>query len=178
MSMNYKPVTAGNQANSNACFKDDNDTGKSKEKAVPDHDYILLPLMTSQDSKDAENEVHEEPVNGGDKNDQTLRGESTRLIVQERAAKINTNSTNSVIAASSSVNVAQPMNDTSLPDDPLMPDLEDIGIFGGAYNDQVVGAEADFNNLDSTMIVSPIPNTRIHKDHLVSQIIGDLQFAP
>ncbi|GJV62978.1 putative ribonuclease H-like domain-containing protein [Tanacetum coccineum] len=178
MSMNYKPVTAGNQANGNAGFQDDNDAGKSEKKAVPDHDYILLPLMTSQGSKDAENEVNEEPANEGDKNDQTLRGESKRLIVQERTAKINTNSTNSVTAASSSVNAAQPMNVTSLPDDPLMPELEDIGIFEDAYGDQDVGAEADFNNLDSTMIVSPIPTTRIHKDHLVSQIIGDLQSAP
>nr|GFB07863.1 hypothetical protein [Tanacetum cinerariifolium] len=37
-----------------------------------------------------------------------------------------------------------------------------------------VGAEADFNNLETSIIVSPIPTTRIHKDHPVSQIIGDL----
>nr|GEX89760.1 putative ribonuclease H-like domain-containing protein [Tanacetum cinerariifolium] len=35
-------------------------------------------------------------------------------------------------------------------------------------------AEADFNNLESSIPVSPIPTTRIHKDLLVSQIIGDL----
>nr|GEY44571.1 hypothetical protein [Tanacetum cinerariifolium] len=37
-----------------------------------------------------------------------------------------------------------------------------------------VGAEADFNNLETSITVSPIPTTRIHKDHHVSQIIGDL----
>nr|GEX06325.1 putative ribonuclease H-like domain-containing protein [Tanacetum cinerariifolium] len=37
-----------------------------------------------------------------------------------------------------------------------------------------VGAEADINNLESIISVSPIPTTRIHKDHLTSQIIGDL----
>nr|GEU32738.1 putative ribonuclease H-like domain-containing protein [Tanacetum cinerariifolium] len=58
-----------------------------------------------------------------------------------------------------------------LPDDPDMPELEDI-----VYSDDedVVGAEADFNNLESSIHVSPIPTTRIHKDHPVSQIIGDL----
>ncbi|GKB78226.1 putative ribonuclease H-like domain-containing protein [Tanacetum coccineum] len=178
ISMNYKPVTAGNQANGNAGFKDTNDAGKSKKILVPDHDYILLPLMTSQDSKDVENKVHEELENGGDKNDQPLRGESTRLVVQEKTTAVNTNITNSVTAASSFVNATQPINDASFPDDHLMPDLEDIGIFEGAYNDQDVGTEADFNKLDSTMIVSPIPTTRIHKDHPVSQIIGDLQSAP
>nr|GEX20348.1 reverse transcriptase domain-containing protein [Tanacetum cinerariifolium] len=35
-------------------------------------------------------------------------------------------------------------------------------------------AEVDFNNLESSILVSPIPTTRIHKDHHVSQIIGDL----
>ncbi|GJZ50083.1 ribonuclease H-like domain-containing protein, partial [Tanacetum coccineum] len=41
-----------------------------------------------------------------------------------------------------------------------------------------VGAEADMNNLNTFMPVSPIPTTRIHKDHPVEQIIGDLNSAP
>nr|GEW12832.1 hypothetical protein [Tanacetum cinerariifolium] len=36
---------------------------------------------------------------------------------------------------------------------------------------------ADFNNLETTITVSPIPTTRVHKDHLVTQIIGDLSSA-
>nr|GFA29584.1 Gag-Pol polyprotein [Tanacetum cinerariifolium] len=52
-----------------------------------------------------------------------------------------------------------------------MLELEDI-----TYSDDedVVGAEANFNNLESSIPVSPIPTTRIHKDHYVSQIISDL----
>ncbi|GKD43250.1 putative ribonuclease H-like domain-containing protein [Tanacetum coccineum] len=41
-----------------------------------------------------------------------------------------------------------------------------------------VGAEADMNNLDAFMPVSPIPTTRVHKDHPVKQIIGDLNSVP
>nr|GFB23326.1 hypothetical protein [Tanacetum cinerariifolium] len=37
-----------------------------------------------------------------------------------------------------------------------------------------VGVEADFNNLETSITVSPIPTTRIHKYHHVTQIIGDL----
>nr|GEW50579.1 hypothetical protein [Tanacetum cinerariifolium] len=44
-------------------------------------------------------------------------------------------------------------------------------------NFYVVGAEADFNNLESSIPVRPIPTTRIHKDHHVSQIIGDLSLT-
>ncbi|GJU25482.1 uncharacterized mitochondrial protein-like protein [Tanacetum coccineum] len=35
----------------------------------------------------------------------------------------------------------------------------------------------DINNLDTTIQVSPNPTTRIHKDHPLSQVIGDLQSA-
>nr|GEW49453.1 hypothetical protein [Tanacetum cinerariifolium] len=37
-----------------------------------------------------------------------------------------------------------------------------------------VGAEADFNNLETSITVSPAPTTRVHKDHSVTQIISDL----
>ncbi|GJZ48933.1 retrovirus-related pol polyprotein from transposon TNT 1-94 [Tanacetum coccineum] len=40
---------------------------------------------------------------------------------------------------------------------------------------EVVGAEADMNNLDTTIQVSPIPTTRIYKDHPLNQVIGDLK---
>nr|GFC36160.1 hypothetical protein [Tanacetum cinerariifolium] len=68
--------------------------------------------------------------------------------------------------------VAGPLTDVVSPTyDPDMPGLEDI-IY--ADDEDVVGAEADFNNLESSIPVSPIPTTKIHKDHPVSQIIGDL----
>ncbi|GKE44875.1 retrovirus-related pol polyprotein from transposon TNT 1-94 [Tanacetum coccineum] len=60
-------------------------------------------------------------------------------------------------------------------DDPNMPELEDT-IYSDDYKD--VGAEANMNNLDTFMPVSPIPTTRIHKDHPIEQIIGDLNSAP
>ncbi|GKD22291.1 retrovirus-related pol polyprotein from transposon TNT 1-94 [Tanacetum coccineum] len=56
-----------------------------------------------------------------------------------------------------------------------MSELEDI-VFSDDYED--VGAKADMNNLNTFMPVSPIPTTRIHKDHPVEQIIGDLNSTP
>ncbi|GKA60203.1 putative ribonuclease H-like domain-containing protein [Tanacetum coccineum] len=74
--------------------------------------------------------------------------------------------------------VGQSFDDNDLPTDPFMPDLEDCtGIFRGAYDEEDVGAEADLNNLETTMNVSPIPTTRIHKDHPKDQIIGDINLA-
>ncbi|GJR77398.1 putative ribonuclease H-like domain-containing protein [Tanacetum coccineum] len=68
---------------------------------------------------------------------------------------------------------ASTLPNADLPIDPNMPDLEDAsdtlpndGIFNGAYDDdEDVGAVADFNNMDNTIAVSPIPTLRIHKDH-------------
>nr|GEZ03746.1 hypothetical protein [Tanacetum cinerariifolium] len=52
--------------------------------------------------------------------------------------------------------------------------LEDI-----TYSDdeEDACAEADFTNLETNITVSPIPTTRVHKDHHVTQIIGDLSSA-
>nr|GEW29702.1 hypothetical protein [Tanacetum cinerariifolium] len=53
---------------------------------------------------------------------------------------------------------------------PDMLEKEDI-----AYSDhENVGVEADFNNLETSITVSPIPTTRTNNDHPVAQIIGDL----
>ncbi|GKG61881.1 hypothetical protein Tco_0623598, partial [Tanacetum coccineum] len=41
--------------------------------------------------------------------------------------------------------VSPSVSTDDLPTDPLMPNLEDTGIFSGAYDDEDVGAEADLN---------------------------------
>ncbi|GKG02530.1 hypothetical protein Tco_0310166 [Tanacetum coccineum] len=46
-----------------------------------------------------------------------------------------------------------------------------------ARDDEDDGVEADMKNLDTTIQVSPIPTTRIYKDHPLDQVIGDLQSA-
>ncbi|GKA04819.1 ribonuclease H-like domain-containing protein [Tanacetum coccineum] len=58
-----------------------------------------------------------------------------------------------------------------------MPALEDYIIFDSISDDQDDGAEADMNNLDTTIQVSHISTIRIHKDHPLNQVIGDLQSA-
>ncbi|GKC48232.1 hypothetical protein Tco_1065954, partial [Tanacetum coccineum] len=45
-------------------------------------------------------------------------------------------------------------------------------------NNDEDGVEADINNLETFMPISPIPTTIIHKDNPVEQIIGDIYLAP
>nr|GEW47603.1 Gag-Pol polyprotein [Tanacetum cinerariifolium] len=73
-----------------------------------------------------------------------------------------------------SINKVNVADASQLPDDPEMLKLEDI-----TYSDDEddVGAKADFNNLETSITVSPIPTIRVHKDHPMLQIIGDLSLA-
>nr|GEY07456.1 ribonuclease H-like domain-containing protein [Tanacetum cinerariifolium] len=86
-------------------------------------------------------------------------------------------STHAVNAASPSINIGSNITNagslninTADSNHSNMPTLEAIGIF----NDRDLGAKADINNLDSFTVVSLIPTTRVHKDHLKEQIIGGL----
>ncbi|GJY45218.1 putative ribonuclease H-like domain-containing protein [Tanacetum coccineum] len=199
-SMNYKPVTAGNQTNRNACIKDNVD-------AIPTQQYILLPLLfdSPQSSKDvvaddAGKKTTEEPTNKGerngqekeggasnkegDRNVQDLRAELDNLLVQQKQGYANSTNRVSTVSPSVSADGQSFINANDLPTDPLMADLEDTtdllntSVFSGAYDNEDVGAEVDLNNLETTMNVSPIPTTRIHKDHPKEQIIGDPLLVP
>nr|GEW49495.1 retrovirus-related Pol polyprotein from transposon TNT 1-94 [Tanacetum cinerariifolium] len=95
------------------------------------------------------------------------------------AAGLNfTNSTNDFSATGPSNTTASPpvenstlQNVSTSSHDADMPNLEDYTHSDDADD---VGAEADINNLESTISVSHIPTSRIYKDHPTSQIIGDL----
>ncbi|GJY25039.1 putative ribonuclease H-like domain-containing protein [Tanacetum coccineum] len=146
-------------------------------ESVPGKDYILLPLWTadppfSQISKSSPDAGFKPSSDDGKKVDEDSR--NSEGIDQEK--EDNVNSTNNVNAANTNeVNVVCGKTSIELPDDPNMPPLEDIVY---SDDDEDVGAEADMNNLDAFMPVSPIPTTRVHKDHPVEQIIGDLNSAP
>nr|GEV17317.1 hypothetical protein [Tanacetum cinerariifolium] len=94
--------------------------------------------------------------------------------------KILTNNTNTLSAAGPSNAAVSPthgkfsyVNTSQYPDDLNIPQLEEI-----TYSDEEDGgAEADLTNLETTITVSHIPTTRVHKYHLVTQIIGDLSSA-
>ncbi|GKA36030.1 putative ribonuclease H-like domain-containing protein, partial [Tanacetum coccineum] len=228
-SMNYQPVTAGNQTNKNAGPQEANgntglkqsvDAGQSKEKNVSTQQYIVFPLWSSisssyksSDENDtADISAEKEATKQSDAVRKEFEAQCNRELFQGMATKAS--STNNFNTVSTPVNAASasrtsndavpssvplgrsfPLNVNDLPDDPLMLDLEDTaevqntGIFGSAYDyedldtynspyaDQVIGAEADFNNIEPSTIVSPIPSTRVHSIHPKDQIIRDPRSA-
>ncbi|GJZ56982.1 hypothetical protein Tco_0612476 [Tanacetum coccineum] len=92
---------------------------------------------------------------------------------------VNVNTISSTVnaAGTNKVNVVGGKTSIELPFDPNMHALEDYNIFDFSSDDKDDGTVADMNNLDTTIQVSPNSTTRIHKDHPLDQVIGDLQSA-
>ncbi|GJS11086.1 putative ribonuclease H-like domain-containing protein [Tanacetum coccineum] len=168
-SMNYEPVSAGNQTNDDACPKSSDDEVVDDARKKNDAPYL---------AKDGDKNGHEKDVKDQEEARRKQFDQETERLVGQGEATI-TNSTNRLNTVSLSISAAgQSFDNNDLPTDPLMPDLEDsTGIFRGVYDDKDVGAKADLNNLETTMNVSPIPTTKIHKDHPKDQIIRDINSA-
>ncbi|GJV62728.1 putative ribonuclease H-like domain-containing protein [Tanacetum coccineum] len=184
-SMNYEPVTVGNQTNGDAVIETNVNAWQAGQEKASDHEYILLPGsdLSEADEKEgyANNTNRVSTVNpsvsaagqGFDNADDQERIDSSTQDVNTAGPSINTASEN-INTGSSNINTASP-----IPNDLSMQSLEATGIFDDAYYDtEEVGAEVDLNNLEKTMNVSSIPTTRIHKDRPIKQIIGDLHSAP
>nr|GEV64751.1 putative ribonuclease H-like domain-containing protein [Tanacetum cinerariifolium] len=173
--MNYQPVHAGNQTNSGAGFQDNFDAEKAGEEV--DQSYMLFPVW-SVSSTNPQNNAEDVSFDGKE-NDFDVKKPGSQVILSpnskfEDCSKNNRNEDNA--AGSIVLTVGRNyLNNTNTFSDAgpfiSIAALEDI-----TYSDDedVIGAEADFNNLESSIPVSPIPTTRIHKDHHVSQIISDL----
>ncbi|GJW03925.1 putative ribonuclease H-like domain-containing protein [Tanacetum coccineum] len=199
-SMNYQPVTAGNQTNKNAGPQEANgDTGlkksvdarQSEEKNMSTQQYIVFPLWSSISSSykssdetykndTADDAAGETPVQKpASENEQALKNVLDKMMDQEKEASeqsdalmllVHQKTSNNAGPSSVSLGGSFPLNVNDLPYDPLMPNLEDTtevqntGIFGSAFDDgdldtynspfadQVMGAEADFNNMEPSTI--------------------------
>ncbi|GJW52307.1 ribonuclease H-like domain-containing protein [Tanacetum coccineum] len=153
-SMNYEPVIVGNQTN--------DDAAQMMSLLV----MLERRMMFSIQQKTVIKNSHEKDVRDQEEALRKQFDQETERLVGQGEATI-TNSTNRLNTVSPSISATgQSFYNNDLSTDPLMPDLGDsIGIVRGAYDDEDVGAEADLNNLETTMNVSPIPTTRIYKDH-------------
>nr|GEU54676.1 putative ribonuclease H-like domain-containing protein [Tanacetum cinerariifolium] len=222
--MNYHPITAGNQTNPSAGSQDKFAAEKAEEEI--DQQYVLFPVWSfgstnpqnndrdaafdgkehDFDAKKPESEFNVSPSSSAksrkqdDKTKKEAKGKNpveSFIRYRDLSAKFedcfdnninkvnaagtivptvgqnSPNNTNTFSAAGHSNAAASLTHGKSsfidasqLPDDLDMPELEDI-----TYSDDEdeVGADADFNNLETSITVSHIPTTRFHKDHPVSQ---------
>ncbi|GJV13956.1 ribonuclease H-like domain-containing protein [Tanacetum coccineum] len=149
--MNYEPIVARTQSNGFAGTK----------------------ASDNVDPKSSQDDGSKPSDDDGKKVDDDLREESES---NDQGKDDDVNNTNNVNAASTNeVNAAGEDISIELQNDPNMPALEDISVNDFSSDDEDVSAEADLNNLDTTIQVSPILTTRIHKDHPLDKVIEDLQ---
>nr|GEU91439.1 retrovirus-related Pol polyprotein from transposon TNT 1-94 [Tanacetum cinerariifolium] len=122
------------------------------------------------EGKKPESEVHVSPSSKfEDLSDNSINEVNAVDSPVSAVGQISTNNTNTFSAAGPSNTAVSPthgkssyMDPSQYPDDLNMPALEDITYFD---DEEDVGAEADFTNLETNITVSPIPTTRVHKDH-------------
>ncbi|GJT91770.1 putative reverse transcriptase domain-containing protein [Tanacetum coccineum] len=114
--------------------------------------------------------------NAGPKNTEDYAG---KKVTEVPETEVDTNNINTVSSTVNTASIKDNVVDENIvygcADDPNMPNLEEIVY---SDDDEDVGAEGDMTNLDTHIPVSLIPTTRIHKDHLVEQIIGDIHSTP
>ncbi|GJX88801.1 putative ribonuclease H-like domain-containing protein [Tanacetum coccineum] len=145
--MNYKPIVAGTQSNGFAGTKASYNACQARKETELVKDYILLPLWIanppySQDPKSSHDDGSK-PLSDDEKKVNEDPRKENECNDQEK--EVNVNSTNNVNAACTNKHICFSIDDK---DD---------------------GAVANMNNLDTTIQVSPIPTTRIHKDHPLNQ---------
>nr|GEV97464.1 putative ribonuclease H-like domain-containing protein [Tanacetum cinerariifolium] len=201
-SINYQPVVAENQPNHNADPQNINaDVADAAFDAKENENAVHVSPSSSDKPK-----KHDDKAKRVDKGKSHVDLSTGVKDLKANFEEFSVNSTNRVNAASAPVTVVRPnptnntisfhtaspsniavslnfrvagkssfVDPSNYPDDLDMPALEDI-----VYSDEEedVGAEADFSNLETNISVSPIPTTSVHKDHPVTQIISDLTLAP
>ncbi|GJS32060.1 putative ribonuclease H-like domain-containing protein [Tanacetum coccineum] len=189
ISMNYVPIVAGNQTNGIAGTRDNIVTCQAEKKIEPEQEYILIPICTTdplicQGPKDSKEDAEVKPIELDESEALDKDGKDDQDTGSYAAGPSFTNDD-----PSSLVNVTRTSkehlfeqfspfkNAFALLHVPNVFSIDDTGIFGNAYDNEDVGAEADLNNLVTTMNISLIPTTIIDKDHPKDQIIGDLNLA-
>nr|GEU74477.1 ribonuclease H-like domain-containing protein [Tanacetum cinerariifolium] len=156
--MNYEPIVACTQSNGFADPKSSHNDG-------------------SKPSSDDGKKVDEDPRKESECKDQENEDNVNSTNNVNTIGNVNIISSSVNVAATNEVNVVGEKISIKLVFDPKMPALKEDSLFDFSSYDEDDGAVADMNNLDTTIQVSPILTTRIHKDHPLDQVIGDLQSA-
>ncbi|GKB86347.1 putative ribonuclease H-like domain-containing protein [Tanacetum coccineum] len=150
--------------------------GHSSKETRSSQDYILMPLwkdgsLFDSSSKNASNDEPQPSSDAGKKDDEGVNKESG-IDDQERLK----NSTQDVNTARPSINTASTnVNTDSLNINTVSPTITTATLeatHADFFGDET---EVDMSNITTTYLVPSTLNTRIHKDHSLDHVIGDVQ---
>ncbi|GJR57246.1 hypothetical protein Tco_1499408 [Tanacetum coccineum] len=162
-SMNYVPVTAGTVSNDSV--------GKSEENS---QDSIVMPIWkdTSYFDSPTKDVDNGEPKTADDAQKQVEDGLNNENAEQERFT--DDSSTKDVNAVEQQVNTASPdVNTGSLKLNVVGPSVSTAS--PNEEDNTKEEPEVDLGNITNSYIVPTTPNTRIHKDHPIDNVIGEVQ---
>ncbi|GJS61962.1 putative reverse transcriptase domain-containing protein [Tanacetum coccineum] len=175
-SMNYEPITAGNQTNGDAGIETNVNAGQARQEKASDHEYILLPLMLSNsqlssssqstNNKDADEVLGKgdddlSEINGqekeegalnkeNDQNVQDFRAELDNFLVQQKEGFDNVDDQERIDSSTQDVNTVRPSINT---------------------------ASENINTRSSNInTASPIPNDPSIQDKYVADILKKFDF--
>nr|GEU80577.1 putative ribonuclease H-like domain-containing protein [Tanacetum cinerariifolium] len=180
--MNYQPVTAGSQPNPSAGLQDNFDAEKAGEEI--NQQYVLFPVWSSG-STNLHNTDRDVVFDGKEPKFDEKKPESEVSVSLSSSAQSRKQDDKTKKEAKGKSHVEsftgyrdlsaefEDCSDNSI-NEVNTDELEDISYSDDEDN---IGAEADFNNLETSITISHIPTTRVHKDHHITQIIGDLSLA-
>ncbi|GJS49000.1 putative ribonuclease H-like domain-containing protein, partial [Tanacetum coccineum] len=195
-SMNYVPVAAGTITNESAGTQGDLNAGTSTGKEGTSQDYIVMPIWKDASyfdslSKDVGNDepksaaddirqVEDGPHNESDDKDKSEDDSSPK---EDNAAgqHINTASPE-VNTGRFEFNIVDPLVNTTSSYD--LHSLKDMFKVGASHTLEATPVEffrdedepeVNLGNIPNSYTVLTTPNTRIHKDHLIKNVIGDVK---
>ncbi|GJX01854.1 hypothetical protein Tco_0185767 [Tanacetum coccineum] len=161
-SMNYVPVVAGTFSNDSAGIQGVSESSTSSQQ---DQDCIVMPIWKDASYFDdaslksvADAQIQDQD---GTHDDCSLQNNGTAdQQVNTASPEVNT--------GSREVSTAVPEVNTATPEDLMgpIPTSEDT---------QVEDQEIELGNISPSYAVSSTPHTRIHKDHPIDHVIGDVQ---
>nr|GFA59728.1 hypothetical protein [Tanacetum cinerariifolium] len=140
---------------------------QARKENEPVKDYILLQLWTgnppfSQNPKISQDDGFQPSSDSGKKDDEDP-SKGSECIDQEQEDNVN-NTNNVNVASINGVNNVSENISGDLLFDPNMPALEDISTFNFSSDHEDDDEEANMNYMDTTIQVSHVLTTRIHKD--------------
>nr|GFA10019.1 putative ribonuclease H-like domain-containing protein [Tanacetum cinerariifolium] len=153
--LNYQPVTAGNQTNPNAGFQEEFNAGKTGEEA--NQQYLLFPVWSTS-STNLQNKEGDTTFDGTENDFEDFSKHSSNDVsaaspIVPAAGQNCSNNTNPISAAGpSNSNSSSTHGNYSLRDASQSPDVLEMENI--VYSDKKnVGAESDFNNLESLITI-------------------------
>ncbi|GKD07781.1 putative ribonuclease H-like domain-containing protein, partial [Tanacetum coccineum] len=195
-SMNYVPVAAGTISNESAGTQEEFNACTSAQKEEISQDCIVMPIwkdasyfdspskdvgnVEPKSATDDQKQVEDGPHNESDekyKSDDDISPKKVNTAGQH----VNTASLE-VNTGRCKLNTVDPSFNTSSSSDP--DSLKDMFTMGASYTLEATHVEffsdedeteVDLGNILNSYTVPTTPNTRIHKDHPITNAIGDIE---